>query len=244
VVPGVGFHWTTNHGGLIVGPPNTAAIENGVAVLTMNADISSDATVHVTVGTTQGDVAGDVTVQQVCSPETNMPGSIKLTTSASTVNCGDVVFIGAVVRDAKNHIAADGTDVTFVSTTGQFGIPATSSSGASTTGTPTPIPQITASTISASTKNGAANVIYTADPNFVGTVKITAASGTAFTPITILANCGPGAISGGNNSPGTGAALGPGTVAGFVGPGGAITPAGSRITPPNTGDAGLVLETD
>jgi hypothetical protein len=244
VVPGVGFHFTTNHGGLIVGPPNTAAIENGVAVLTMTNEIGSDATVHVTVGTTQGDVSGDVTVQQVCPAETNMPGSMVLTASSSTVNCGDVIFIGAVVRDAKGKIAADGTDVTFVSTTGQFGIPATSSSGGSSSGTPTPIPQVTASTISASTKNGAANVIYTADPNFVGTVKITAASGTAFTPITIRANCGAGAVQGGNNSPGTGAALGPGTVAGFVGPGGAVTPAGSRITPPNTGNAGLVLETE
>src|SRR5262249_50186782 len=90
VVPGVGFHFTTNEGLLQVGPPNDAAVENASAVLTIFPGMK-EATVYVSVGAVIGDVTrkdltGYITVQQFCrdlDPEqqdilTTAPNAIRL----------------------------------------------------------------------------------------------------------------------------------------------------------------------
>src|SRR5207245_2759887 len=63
VVPGVGFHFAVDTGGLLSGPPNTATAEQSTAILTLVAGMKS-ATVTVSVGATLGTIEKTVTVQQ------------------------------------------------------------------------------------------------------------------------------------------------------------------------------------
>ncbi len=160
VVDGVGFHFATDTGGLLSGPPNTANAINNSAILTLLPGMPSS-TVRVSVGTLIGTVEGTITVQQFC-PQT-APAGIKLTPAANAIACQGSAFIGVTVRDNNGQVPADGTEVTFMATAGSV-TPAT-----------------------ASTRNGALNVTYKADVNTAGTVLITAASGASFGSTTLAA---------------------------------------------------------
>jgi len=219
VVPGVGFHFTTNNGSLVVGPPTTAAAEQGTAILTLTAPGSSGgiatdtATVIVSVGVTLGTVekfavADQVTVQQFCQTSSQTAGTISLRASSPNVPCAGSVFIAATVRDVSGNVVPDDTtQVNFIATSGKITTTQSSSGSPAATGTAVPA----GAGITATTKGGTLNVVYTADLGVAGLVTITAASGASFGSIDLQV-CGGGA-----------------PVAGRIG-----------ITPPNTGDGGLI----
>jgi len=226
VVQGLGFHFTVDSGSLLAPPPNDASAIGNTAILTMLPDQTS-ATVKVSVGTTIGDVAGQVTVQQFCAPETKAPGKVTLLPSATTLQCGGSLFIGATVKDSKNSMAADGTSVEFIATGGGFGAPPPPPSGP---GTPTPSSSSSLSSdVTATTTNGSLHVIYNADPGYAGPVRITAGSGASFAPLDLQVTCGGVLPAGVAGASGGARITAPNT--GEVGV--------PRISPPNTGDGGL-----
>jgi hypothetical protein len=221
VVKDVGFHFATDTGSLVVSP-NNAKTDKGTAALSLLPGMPSSV-VRVSVGTLQGTVEGTVTVQQYCpgvqpGQDASMAtGAIVLSASSQTVNCGERVFIGARVRDSKNQIVPNGTVVNLVASKGTL------------------IPP------SAGTTNGVLHIAFEATPGTSGPVRITAASGDAFGELQLSANClvtaGPGATPG--------AATAGAAPCIPIGDGVCIRPpstGGGQITPPSTGDAGLLLE--
>jgi hypothetical protein len=217
VVPGVGFHFATDNGLLIVGPPNTADAEQGAAILQLfppgsnggppgknGSDPTSTSTVTVSVGTLLGTIEGTVTVQQYCPSSAQTAGAIVLTSSASNLGCGGTAFIGATLKDVKGNPVPDGTEIKFLASSGNVANSVVSDSSGSSSGASSPSTTV-------STKGGTVNVIYTATAGTSGPVTISAASGASFGNITLQVNCG------------------------------AAAPAGSAsgIRPPNTGDGGL-----
>ncbi len=219
VVAGLGFHFATDVGLLVV-QPNDANNENGIATLTLQPGMAS-ATVTVSVGNLLGTVEQTVTVQQFCpGPNVNssvQPGLLDLNTSSTEVTCGETVFVGASVRDSKVQVVADNTVVNFLATNGQFLNP----DGSYQNGT-----NVALNTLSAPTINGVLNVKYIVGA-VQGDVKITAASGDKFGSVILHATCpNPGATGSATSSSGVPAAC---------------IPIGNNvcITPPNTGDAGL-----
>jgi hypothetical protein len=184
-LPGFGYHFSTDNGLLVVGPPPTADTEQAIAILQILPGMPS-ATVLVSVGFPTGTIEKQITVQQYCPAENSAPSTIKLTSSSGgSVNCGGSTFIGATVRDARALAPAENTEVAFMVTSGKL------------------------DPDKAGTVNGAVHTAFTADAAAVGSVQITAASGSSFGSMTLQVNCG-------------------GAVAGRTG-----------ISPPNTGDGGL-----
>lgn len=221
VVAGLGFHFATDQGLLVV-QPNNANNENGIATLTLKPGMTA-ATVTVSVGSLLGTVEQTVTVQQFCpGPNINgsvQPGILDLNASSTEVTCGETIFVGASVHDSKAQIVADNTVVNFLATNGQFLNPDGSyQDGAN----------VALNTLSAPTVNGVLNVKYIVGA-VQGDVKITAASGDKFGQVTLHATCAnPAAATGGATSSSSGGRA-------------ACIPIGNNvcITPPNTGDAGL-----
>ncbi len=262
IVPGVGFSFQSDVGGLVVGPPNTATSTAGTATLTLQpgmGKVANDydayggggvrqATVTASVGTKYATVI----VQQYCPGVTTdgstAPGKIVLVPSQNSISCNGNTFIGAVVKDSKGQVPANDTEVTFIATSGSFtsasgstgsvtttttGAAATPTSGDTSGGTST-ITTTTGQYIAKTTKSGALNVIYNAGPNSNGLVSITAAAGASFGTATIVVNC-PTAITSGFGGGAAGGGLG------------SLRPpntgeGGFQIHPPNTGDAGLAAE--
>jgi hypothetical protein len=217
VLEGVGFHFATDQGLLIVGPPNNAHAEQGAAVLQLfppgssNPTGSLTATVVVSVGTTLGTVEGTVTVQQYCPSSNTVAGNIALTASAPAVPCNGRVFVAGTLKDKQGHPVPDGTEITFLASAGSVsksavaaGPGATPSAGSGNN------PSVTVTT-----QGGTANLIYTADAGAVGNVQITAASGNEFGSINLPVCTQVGGVT----PPSTGT--------------------GVSIRPPSTGDAGL-----
>jgi hypothetical protein len=215
VVPGVGFHFATDNGLLIVGPPNTADAEQGAAILQLfppgsnggppgknGSDPTSTSTVTVSVGTLLGTIEGTVTVQQYCPSSAQTAGAIVLTSSASTLGCGGTAFIGATLKDVKGNPVPDGTEIKFLASSGNVANSVVSDSSGSSSGASSPSTTV-------ETKGGTVNVIYTATAGTSGPVTVSAASGASFGNVTLQVNCGAGGTS------------------------------VSGIRPPNTGDAGL-----
>ncbi len=225
VVAGLGFHFATDVGLLVV-QPNDANNESGIATLTLQPGMTSS-NVTVSVGTLSGTQerifdSAVVTVQQFCpGPNINssvQPGLLDLNASSTVVTCGETVFIGASVRDSKVQVVADNTVVNFLATNGQFLNPDGSYQDGS---------NVAVNTLSAPTVNGVLNVKYIVGA-VQGDVKITAASGDKFGSVTLHATCpNPTSATGGATS----------SSAAPI----ACIPIGNNvcITPPNTGDAGL-----
>jgi hypothetical protein len=180
VVSGVGFHFATNTGLLVVSP-NNAKTDKGVAQLSLLPSMPSS-TVKVSVGTLQGTVEDTVTVQNYCpGVSTNQDvsiatGVISLTSSKTTVGCGETVFIGARVADSKNQIVPDGTSVRFLTTKGSM------------------VPS------EGSTSNGVLNVAFQATEGTSGPVTITAASGDKYGTLQLNVACGASGVAGANGS--------------------------------------------
>jgi hypothetical protein len=271
IIPGVGFNWAADIGGLIVGPPNNASSTAGTATLTLQPGMGREDTspqpvvevgvryaiVTVNVGT----VTATQKVQQFCPQVTTdsstAPGKIVLNPSSTSISCNGNAFIGALVRDSKGQVpinnadapggAGDGTEVTFIATSGRFtgaGLTTTGSNTVRTNATPaagaTPTSGTAAPTVETVSgpfvakiaRNGTLNVIYNADPGTNGQVEITAAAGSAFGRTTITVNC-PTAAAGGAFGA-TGSVFGGGLRPPSTGEGLGI------IRPPNTGNGGLV----
>jgi hypothetical protein len=218
VIPGYGFHFATDQGLLIAGPPNNAETEQAAAVLQLfppgssNPTGSLSSTVVVSVGTTLGTVQGTVTVQQYCPTSSQVAGNIQLTSSAPNVPCNGRVFLAGTLKDRQGNPVPDGTEITFLASAGSVsksaiaaGAGATPSAGSGNN------PSVTVTT-----QGGTANLIYTADGGATGTVVITAASGNEFGYLN-LPVCSQ--------------------VAGVTPPN-----TGQRIVPPSTGDAGLAAD--
>ena len=221
VVAGLGFHFATDVGLLVV-QPNDANNESGIATLTLQPGMGN-ATVTVSVGTLLGTVEQTVTVQQFCpGPNVNasvQPGLLDLNASSTEVTCGETIFVGASVRDSKVQVVADNTVVNFLATNGQFLNP----DGSYQDGI-----KVALNTLSAPTVNGVLNVKYIVGA-VQGDVKITAASGDKFGSVILHATCpNPAAAATGSGTSSSGAPA-------------ACIPIGNNvcITPPNTGDAGL-----
>jgi hypothetical protein len=228
VVPGLGFHFATDVGLLVV-DPNHAANEDGIATLTLQPGMK-DANVTVSVGTLNGTEertfdAAVITVQQFCpGPNINQsvqPGLVILNASSTEVTCGETVFIGASIKDSKVQVVADNTVVNFTASNGQFLNPDGSFQDNTSVAT---------NTLSAPTVNGVLNVRFivgaAATPQY--DVKITAASGDKFGSTVLHAKCPTVTGAGTLGAGGTG-----GTVP--------CIPIGDNvcITPPNTGSGGL-----
>jgi len=211
VVKGVGFHFATDMGLLVV-HPNNAANEEGIAALTLQPGMTS-ATVTVSVGTTLGTVEGTTTVQQFCPgvvPGQNAsaaPGQVLLNSSNNNLVCGEQVFVGMKIRDSKGQVPPDGTAVNLLATSGLL--------------EPT-----TTTTI-----NGTANVVYTAAA-INGDVRITAAAGDSYGFTILKVKC---ATTSGTGSAGAAPCTPIGDGVCIAPP----NTGGNRITPPNTGEAGL-----
>jgi hypothetical protein len=217
VIPGVGFHFSTDIGTLVMGPPNTAHQIQDSAILSFAPGLppnGESATVRAWVGGFGAEDAepGFVLVQQFCpgvtTDSSTAPGLISLTASSPTINCGEAAFVGARVRDSKNQVPPDGTVVNFIAAGG------------------------TLAPTSDATVNGVLNVMFTAGAN-AGQARITAASGDAFGSLTLQVNCTAAAAAALRGAAGTG-----------TGAGGAPAPCvpigdGVCITPPNTGDGGI-----
>lgn len=243
VVPGLGFHFTTDHGGLLVGPPVHATVEQDSVVVSILPNMVNDVPsiiVHATVGTTKGDVSGDITIENACPKDTKTPGSIRLLPSAATASCGVPLFIAAVLKDSKGLPVDDSTVVKFIATHGKL----TVDNLVDTTPTPgTPTPSTVASTVNATPVNGSMNIIFTPDLNFAGTARITAAAGASFTPLDIVVTCGNVAPSGVAGA--TGGTSGAARTCTSIGDNVCISPPNTgevgiaRISPPNTGTGGL-----
>lgn len=174
IIEGVGFHFAVEGPGaapgiLSVGPPNTASVTAGRAVLTLLPEMY-EATVIAAVGTTLGTVQGTVTVKQYCPGSATTPGNIVLTASSPTIGCGGSTFIGARVRDVSGNPARDDTEIRFLATAGSFD------------------PDRTV------TRGGALSTVYRAPANVSGAITIQAAGGAAFGSTTIQIDC-PGAPS-------------------------------------------------
>jgi len=215
VIPGVGFHFATSVGLLVV-HPNNANNEEGIASLTLQPG-QGDSTVIVSVGSHLGTIEraeAIITVQQFCpgvqvgQNASMAPGTIQLNRSNDNLVCGEQVFIGIKVRDMKGQIPPDGTSVNLLATSGLL--------------EPT----------TATLKDGVANVTYTAAA-INGDVRITAAAGDSYGFTILKVRCA--------TTTGTGSA-GPAPCT-PIGDGVCIAPpntgGGNRITPPNTGEAGL-----
>lgn len=238
IVDGLGFHWETDMGLLYVGPPNTAAETDPFATLTLTPGMTN-AKVRAWVGGLS-DYPGEITVQQFCpdvvTDGSGATGSIQLSASSMTAGCGEAIFIGARVRDAKNQVPAEGTDVRFIASAGVFQVDAgvtTTYGGSEASQALTTVSQYNAAT----NKNGVLNITYLA-PLYGGDVAITAASGDKFTKMIIKVNCAappPAAVA---STGGTGGAS---TACTPIGDGVCIRPpsTGATIRPPSTGDAGL-----
>jgi hypothetical protein len=201
VVPGVGFHWATSTGLLVV-QPNHAGNEAGIAHLTLQPGMP-DSTVVVSVGTNTGTVEGTITVQQFCpgvvvgQNASAASGVVTLNRSNDNLVCGETVFIGIKVRDQKGQVPPDGTPVNLVATSGLL-------ERADLTEQPGATALVTV------TLNGAANVTYTA-PGASGEVRITAAAGDSFGYTTLKVNCGGATGTGGIIPPNTGRITPPNT---------------------------------
>ena len=212
VVKGVGFHFATSVGLLVV-LPNNANNEEGIASLTLQPG-QGDSTVVVSVGGTLGTIEQTITVQQFCpgvvvgQNASAAPGQVLLNRSNDNLVCGEQIFIGMKIRDSKGQVPPDGTAVNLLATSGLL--------------EPT----------STTTKDGVANVTYTAAA-INGDVRITAAAGDSYGFTILKVRCA--------TTSGTGSA-GPAPCT-PIGDGVCIAPpntgGGNRITPPNTGEAGL-----
>jgi len=212
VVKGVGFHFATSVGLLVV-HPNNANNEEAIASLTLQPG-QGDSTVVVSVGGTLGTIEQTITVQQFCpgvvvgQNASAAPGQVLLNRSNDNLVCGEQIFIGMKIRDSKGQVPPDGTAVNLLATSGLL--------------EPT----------STTTKDGVANVTYTAAA-INGDVRITAAAGDAYGFTILKVRCA--------TTTGTGSA-GPAPCT-PIGDGVCIAPpntgGGNRITPPNTGEAGL-----
>jgi hypothetical protein len=227
IVPGVGFHFSTTGGGLLAGPPNTAAATSNSVELTLvpgmglkddlGTSTTEDGVRSVTVTATVGSKSGTVKVQQFClgvvTDSSTAPGKVELVPANTTLSCGGSTFIGAVVRDSKGQVPTDANaPVNFLASSG----------------TVTPNTNVLP-------KNGALNVTYRADAATNGEVTISAAAGATFGSTTIVVNCPFGAAT-------TGA--GGGAAAGVIAGSGAppCPPGVPCIRPPNTGEAGLAYQ--
>jgi hypothetical protein len=211
VVPGVGFHFATNVGLLVV-QPNHAGNEQGIAHLTLQPGMP-DSEVVVSVGDLLGTVeraaGATITVQNFCpgtvagQNASAAPGQVLLNSSNNELVCGEQAFVGMKIRDSKGQVPPDGTTVNLLATSGLL--------------EPT-----TTTTI-----NGTANVVYTA-PSINGDIRITGAAGDSYGFIVLKVKCG--------TASGTGS-----SACTPIGDGVCITPpnTGRGITPPNTGEAGL-----
>jgi hypothetical protein len=244
IVEGLGFHWEIVtekddekvRGLLNVGPPNTADETDAHATLTLTPGMASS-TVRAWVGDQTAN-PGQVTVQQYCpdvvTDGSSATGSIQLSASSQTAGCGEAVFIGARIRDAKKQVPVEGTDVRFLASAGVFQIDA----GVTTTyGNEQPSQALT--TVSqyntATNKSGVLNITYLA-PLYGGDAVITAASGDQFAKLTIHVACAgaPPAAVASTGGTGGGASCTP------IGDGVCIPGnRGVSIRPPSTGDAGL-----
>jgi len=216
VIPGVGFHFATNTGLLVV-LPNNANNEEGIASLTLQPGMPSSEVV-VSVGSEQGTIerreGATITVQQFCpgvvvgQNASAAPGQVLLNWSNDNLVCGEQVFVGMKIRDSKGQVPPDGTVVNLLATSGLL--------------EPASVP----------TKDGVANVTYTAAA-INGDVRITAAAGDSYGFTILKVKCA--------TTTGTGSA-GPAPCT-PIGDGVCIAPpntgGGNRITPPNTGEAGL-----
>jgi len=216
VVPGFGFHFATDNGLLIVGPPNDAAAEQALAILQLfppgsNAGPATlSSSVEVSVGLTRGiTIHGAVLVQQQCSSSNTTAGRINLTASAPNVACGGRAFIAGTFKDVNGNPVPDDTDITFLASAGSVADEAVSTAATPTAGSGNK------PSVKVKTKGGTANIIYTADGGAKGIVRITAASGASFGYLD-LPVC---AVVGGVTPPNTGT--------------------GVSIRPPNTGDGGV-----
>jgi hypothetical protein len=169
VIPGLGFHFSVDSGGILVGPPRTADAVQSSAILTILPGMST-ATVLVSVGDEIGDIKGQVTVQQFCPSYQETPGVVTLTASAPRIHCGGTVFVAATVKDVTGNFAPDGMPIEFIANMG------------------------TVNPARAVTDGGRLNVRYTA-PSNAGIATITAAGGAAFGKIDITVDCpvAPGA---------------------------------------------------
>ncbi len=210
VIPGHGFHFSTDAGLLTVGPPNTADVESAAATLQIFPFMTS-ATVLVSVGTGIGTIEGQITVQQFCPSPNTTAGGIILSASSNPVACNGRTFIAATLRDVTGNPVPDGTEVNFVASAGSVSA-AGGTAGLSPSGTPT----ASSPSMSATTKGGTLNIVYTADGGASGNVTITAASGASFGSMSLQV-CAATAAS----------VRPPNTGEGFT------------IRPPNTGDGGL-----
>jgi hypothetical protein len=178
-------------------------------------------------------------VQQFC-PEvvtdgSGATGSIQLSASSQTAGCGEAIFIGARIRDAKNQVPAEGTDVRFIASAGVFQVDAgvtTTYGGEDANQNLTTVSQYNTAT----NKNGVLNVTYLA-PLYGGDAAITVASGDKFGKLIIHVACAAAPPAAVGAASGTGTAPRPCTP---IGDGVCIPANGSvSIRPPSTGDAGL-----
>ena len=253
IIPGVGFNWFTDVGGLIVGPPNNASSTAGTATLTLQPGMT-ESVVIARVGGAEGSVRVQQFCPQVLTDPSTAAGKIVLVPSSTSITCNGNTFIGAIVKDSKGQVPLNvegepagggtGLEVTFIATSGRFSGASLSNAGSSSvTTSATPAPGSTPTNGNGTTttttttgpfvakvlKNGTLNVIYNADPGTNGQVTITAAAGAAFGSTTVTVNC-----------PTAGAAGAFGATASVFG-GGLRPPSTGEgiIRPPNTGDAGL-----
>lgn len=232
VIKGLGFHFSTDAGQLVVGPPPTAEAEQQFATLTILPDMvlpsvgGADAvTVLVSVGNMIGTVEGQATLYRHCPTSQNKPGTITLKSSSPTVFCGGKVFINAAVVDQKGNTPKDGTPISFIVDVGSI-VSADSSSSSSSSEEGGGAASAPAST---TTTGGSLNIIYTASPGSRGISRISAAGGSAFGYIDIEVKCDTTTGSTQGTSTSAGASGGCNPIGGIV-----------CIKPPNTGDAGLV----
>lgn len=182
-LPGFGYHFYTDHGLLVVGPPRTADASKAEATLTIFPGMTA-ARVFVEVGLLVGGVetwhprlTGDVTVQQFCPSHTTAPGVITLKASQPRVHCGGSTFIAATVKDVSNNFVPDGTIINFMANAG------------------------TVEPASAETRGGVLNVRYTADANASGVATVTAVGGATFGKIEIILDCAVAPATTGGGAP-------------------------------------------
>jgi hypothetical protein len=221
IIPNLGWHFTTEYGGLLSGPPNTANATNASVELTLlpgmgrkddlGLSVTEDGVRSVIVRAWVGSKVGEVKVQQFClgvvTDSSTAPGRLVLVPENSSLGCAGTTFIGAVVKDSKGQVPVDANaPINFLASSG----------------TVTPNTNVLP-------KNGSVNVTYKADPGTNGEVRISGAAGATFGSTTIVVNCPFGAAAGGN-----------GTAAAFAGAFGSGTPPGGLIRPPSTGENGLI----
>ena len=219
IVEGVGYHFSVTSGEGYLAPPPSAQFIDNIAVFTMKPGMNPEGDVAI-ITVRVGAMEGQVRVQQFClgvtTDTSTAVGGLSLNTSALEMVCGETSFIGARVRDSKNQVVPNGTNVNFIATAGKF------------IGSDGETPNL----YSAGTKDGVLNIQYVAG-NINGDVRITAASGDFYTHLMIKVKCATPAPAAA--APGTGT----GTSASTAAPRCIPIGDGVCITPPNTGEAGL-----